>query len=307
MAALLSERRGRTGSKKLVSVKTVQRITDLFNRTGSVSPAAHRHGPPRKLSEFEEITILNCFLTKPGIFLDEVQEELLDKTGTWVSKSTICREAKRMGLTRKKMRRIASQRSEIARAHFMVQVENMSADTFIWVDETGSDKRNALRKYAYSLQGVTPINYCLYIPGKRISAISAMSTRGVEDVYLAEGGVDGDTFCDFIEKCLLPVLMPFNGSNPRSIVVIDNASIHHVQQVLQLIIGAGALLWFLPPYSPDLNPIEEVFSEVKSYLENNSVAYRLCDDPRLFVHAAFASVTQEHCLGYIEHAGYRIQ
>ena len=52
--------------------------------------------------------------------------------------------------------------------------------------------------------------------------------------------------------------------------------------------GAGALLWYLPPYSPDLNPIEVVFSEVKSYLENNSVAYRLSDNPRLFVHAAFA-------------------
>ena len=92
-----------------------------------------------------------------------------------------------MGLTRKKMRTIATQRSDIARTHFMVKVENMGADTFIWVDETGSDKRNALRKYAYSLRGVTPINHCLYTSGRRISAIFAISTRGVEDVYLAEG------------------------------------------------------------------------------------------------------------------------
>ena len=63
-------------------------------------------------------------------------------------------------------------------------------------------------------------------------------------------------FCDFIENCLLPLLMPFNGSNPRSIVVIDNASIHHVEKVVQLVSGVGALLWFLPLYSPDLNPIE---------------------------------------------------
>ena len=95
----------------------------------------------------------------------------------------------------------------------------MSADTFIWVDETGSDKRNALRKYAYSLRSVTPINYGLYTSGKLICVFSAISAKGVEDVYLAEGGVnDGDTFCDFIERCLPPVLMPFNGSNPRSIV-----------------------------------------------------------------------------------------
>jgi len=90
------------------------------------------------------------------MYLDEIEQELFDKTGTWISKSTICSEAKRMGLTRKKMRRIATQRSDIARAHFMVQVESTSADTFIWVDETGSDKCNVLRRYAYSLQSVTP-------------------------------------------------------------------------------------------------------------------------------------------------------
>lgn len=105
---------------------------------------------------------------------------------------------------------------------------------------------------------------------------------------------------------MLPVLMPFNGSNPRSIVVIDNASIHHIDEVVQLVSSVGALLWFLPPYSPDLNPIEPVFSQVKSYLNNNSVAYRISDNPRLFVHAAFTSVTHEHCLGHIEHAGYKL-
>ena len=58
---LLSGRTSRTGSKKVVSVKkTVQQITHLFNRTGSVSPAVQSHGPARKLSEFEELTVLGC-------------------------------------------------------------------------------------------------------------------------------------------------------------------------------------------------------------------------------------------------------
>ena len=71
-----------------------------------------------------------------------------------------------MGLNRKKRRKLASEWSDVARAMFMVQVETMHADTFIWADETGSDKCNALRKYAYSLRGVTHINYCLYTSGK---------------------------------------------------------------------------------------------------------------------------------------------
>ena len=86
-----------------VGVKTVQRITitNLFNRAGSVSPAIQSHSPARKPSEFEELTVLNCFLANPGIYLDEIQQELCDETGTWVSKSSICCEAKRMVLTKK--------------------------------------------------------------------------------------------------------------------------------------------------------------------------------------------------------------
>lgn len=146
----------------------------LYNPTGNVSPTAQKHGPQRILNEVEELMILNCFLGNPGVYLEEVQQHLFDKCGTWVSKSTLCREAKRMGLNRK-MREIASQRSDIARASFMGQVETMNTDMFVWVDETGSDKRNVMWHYAYTLRGVTPINYCLYIPGKRISAISALS------------------------------------------------------------------------------------------------------------------------------------
>ena len=97
----------------------------------------------------------------------------------------------------------------------------------------------------------------------------------------------------------MPVLVPFNGSNPHSIVVIDNASIYRIDKVLQLISGIGSLLWFLPPYNLDLNSTEPVFSPVKSCLKSNSVAYRICDNPRLFVCAAFSSVAQEQCLGHL--------
>lgn len=56
-------------------------------------------------------------------------------------------------------------------------------------------------------------------------------------------------------------MMPFDGVNPRSILIMDNASIHHVDRAQKLVDTAGCLLWFLPAYNPELNPIEEVFSE----------------------------------------------
>ena len=81
----------------------------------------------------------------------------------------------------------------------------------------------------------------------------------------------GKTFLDFI-RCLIPVLVPFDGVSPNSIVVMDNASIHHVDSVVETILSVGALVRFLPPYSPDMNPIEEVFGEVKHLLQTTLVS-----------------------------------
>ena len=63
--------------------------------------------------------------------------------------------------------------------------------------------------------------------------------------------VNGDVFEHFLCQCVLPLILPFDGNNPRSVVVMDNASIHHVERVCDIITGVGARLVILPPYSPD--------------------------------------------------------
>lgn len=80
-----------------------------------------------------------------------------------------------------------------------------------------------------------------------MSAITAMSMYGILDYSLAQGGVDADSFSEFIETCLLRHLMDFNGVNPHSIVIMDNASIHHAGNSVELIESIGALVVFLPP------------------------------------------------------------
>ena len=71
-----------------------------------------------------------------------------------------------------------------------------------------------------------------------------------------------------------------------------------------MITGVGALIRFLPPYSPDLMPLEEAFSQVKSFLQANDFAYLSTQSPRVIVSAAFSTISQQHCIGYIRHAGY---
>ena len=79
-----------------------------------------------------------------------------------------------------------------------------------------------------------------------------MGLSGMLDVYTTTGSVD-EVFLDFLEKSVLPLLLPFNGVNPHSVVLMDNASFHHTDRVVSLIQSTGALVHFIPP---DPNPIE---------------------------------------------------
>lgn len=287
-----------------VSHSTVERVVHLFKTTNDVTSVQEKHGPCRKLSEPEELILLQLFLRNPGIFLREVQEQLCSVTGKWVNCSTVCRTAKRLGLTRQKIKKVAMQQSDILRAQYMAEIEAFDADMLVFIDETGCDKRNSIRQFGYGIRGITPVAHHLLSYSKRISGIGIMSTRGIEDVYLVERSVNGDVFLQFIQRSLLNIIQPFDGNNPRSVVILDNASIHHVDEVCSLISAAGALIRFLPPYSPDLNPIEEVFSKVKGYLKENEIAYRATNEPRVIILSAFTSITPQDCVNYITHSGY---
>lgn len=105
-----------------------------------------------------------------------------------------------------------------------------------------------------------------------------MSTAGLLDVKTHTGTVDGKAFYDFVQTHLLPKLMPYNGTNPHSVVVFDNCAIHHVDAIVKSIEEVGALVYFLPPYSPDLNPIEELFSKVKTTLKSLEVTTAMYSD-----------------------------
>ena len=125
----------------------------------------------------------------------------------------------------------------------------------IFIDETGSDRRASIRRYGYSLRGKPLVCEKLLVRGKRVSAIACMSMNGMLDCKTIVGKVNGKVFYDFVQTSLLPHLMPFNGTNPHSVVVMDNCSIHHIHEIVAMRHEVGALVLFLPPYSPDYNPI----------------------------------------------------
>ena len=237
-----------TASVFYISERTVYRYLERFMLTGGVKKFTKKNGPDHILSEDEELYVVDLVLSSPGIYLREVQHKLLNHTGRWVHESTLCRTLRRNGMTRQKIEQTALQRSDVMRAEFIAEVMMVYKSSLcIWIDETGCDKRNALRRYGYGIRGHTPQNFHLKFRGKRYSALSILSKEGIEDTYITEGSVNGDIFMDFIQKQLVPILSPFDGHSPRSVVILDNASIHHVDTIIQAIISTGALLKFLPP------------------------------------------------------------
>ena len=202
-----------------------------------------------KLLLFKRYTVLRRTVNGNFILTPTVQ------LGLKFSAALICNFLKKSNFTRKKMQLIAAQRDEKLRSTFVIDVTIYVRRLIVFIDETGCDRRNAIRRYAYGLRGKPVRCQKLLVRGEHISAIAAMSVEGLLEVKIVRGGVTGEIFDDFVNKQLLFHLMSFNGSYPNSIGIMDNCSIHHTESVAQSFDDIGVIVHYLPPYSPDYNPI----------------------------------------------------
>lgn len=290
-----------------VDPSTACRINNLFLITGDVQPkmrAGMRREDIRKIDSNVELFIVGLILDEPKLYLSEVCKAVFDYSGVVVSEATICRLFRKYGITRKKIRRVALQQSAVLRGQFMADVLLYRREMFVWVDESGCDRRDTMRKYGYAIRGQTPVSKTFLVRGNRISVIAAICSEGLLAVEYYTGSVNGDVFYDYVAGTLIPQMNTFDGFSDKSIVIMDNCSIHHVQRVLQLFQSVGILVIFLPPYSPDFNPIEETFSYVKYYMKANDHLIQSLSNPLPVLKHAFNIVTCEQCNAWISHSGY---
>jgi transposase len=154
----------------------------------------------------------------------------------------------------------SSERDEQRRSAFREYVRGIASEKFVFVDECSTNISlspiYARAPRGERAHGKAPKNW-----GKNVSLICAIDPQeGVKPSMSVEGAVDSKAFESYIELLLVPKL------KSGQIVVMDNLSVHKSKRVERLIEEAGCELVFLPPYSPDFNPIEEAFSKVKSIL-----------------------------------------
>ena len=248
-----------------IAVSTAHRTYHIFEQTGDVIASKalcmkRFDTRQRKMGQEEELFVIGAILANSAMYMHEVCQEIRDVFGLSVSPPTFCRLLLSYGITRKKIRQVALQRSYSLRGAFRAQCSLFDPETFVFVDETGADHRSHIRRYGYALRGVTPEYRRPFVGhGLRVNAIMGISTVGVIAMEMTTSSVNADIFFDFVRGSLIPNMQQFNGTNPRSIAVMDNLSVHHTDEVVGLFDQAGIPIFFLPPYSPDLNPAEECF------------------------------------------------
>ena len=190
-----------------------------------------------------------------------------------------------------------SERVQLRRVEYKTEIEPEIASKLKFLDEAGSNLAMT-RLYGRGAKGERVIETVTQNYGENITMLAALSFSGIEAPMTINGAVDGIVFKVYVEEVLCPTL------EPGDIVVMDNLPAHKVAGIREMIEAIGARLIYLPPYSPDLNPIEKCWSKIKTYLRKAKARTR--DELEKALREALLLVTEEDAQGWFRSCGYAI-
>jgi transposase len=171
----------------------------------------------------------------------------------------------------------------------------LDPDGLVFIDETWATT-NMTRRYGRAARGqrlVAPVPHGHW---KTSTFVAGLRTSGLTAPFVVDGAMNGDVFRAYVEQVLAPTLAP------GDIVVLDNLSSHKVAGVREMIEARGASLVYLPPYSPDLNPIEQAFAKLKALLRK--IAARTVGALWDALGNLLDRFTPQECANYLVNAGY---
>jgi transposase len=278
-----------------VAVSTAVGWVRRRRETGSVAPGKMGGHRPKAISGEHRAWLLQRIkrdFTLRGLVVELAERGLkVDYRSVWefvhaeklsFKKSVVAGERDRPDVARRRARWIKYQ-------------DRVEPERLVFIDETWTRTDMApLRGWAP--RGCRLTTKVPHGRWKTMTFLAALRHDRIEAPWFIEGPIDGDSFRLYVEKILLPTL------RPGDIVVMDNLGSHRGKVVRQLIRSTGAKLFFLPKYSPDLNPIEQVFAKLKHFLRKaaartvEAVCLAIGETPHLF--------TPEQCSRYLANSGY---
>jgi transposase len=169
------------------------------------------------------------------------------------------------------------------------------AGQYVFVDESGVTT-DLLRRYARGPRGERVSDHTPCSHWQTHTVVAALRLTEMSATAVFDGPIDNVTFRAYVEQVLVPAL------RPGDVVVLDNLVAHKQPEVREAIEQAGAHLRFLPPYSPDFNPIELAFAKLKAFLR--AARPRTFDQVCQLIATALGLFMPDECTNYIKHCGY---
>ena len=181
-----------------------------------------------------------------------------------------------------------------ARADWSEMIKRCEADKLVFLDESGVNT-DMSRRYGRAIGGERSVDKAPLNTPANTTILSSIRLNGETAYTIYSGGTTRDKFLDYLRNTLIPTL------HEGDIVIMDNMRTHHVKEVQTLLQGAGMKLLYLPAYSPDLNPIENMWSKIKAILRKLKI--RLLSQLPQGITEAFSLIHPSDCVGWFSAAG----
>jgi transposase len=279
-----------------VNVRWIRKLIVRRRETGSLAPSPHRGGPPPRFTPEIDERLREFIAEHADATLKEIREGLpLD-----VSLNAISKALRRLGFTRKKKVTHATERDrpdvQAKRRTWMRQRRKWNAKKLVFVDETGVStqlqRTSGRAPRGVRVTGAVPENHY-----HASTLAGAMRWNGQTTGLVYDGGTDVATLLTFVERQLAPLL------KKGDVVIWDNLQAHKSPVVRDAIERCGATIRMLPPYSPDWNPIEKLWSKAKAFLRG--AAARTKETLLDALKQALDTIRPQDIQHWFEHCGYR--
>lgn len=273
----------------------------LFREQGSITPKAHGGGrdpliPDARLDEFKTLVGSHADAT-----LDEFVDVVLREMHLSVSRATVSRTCSRARLTFKKKTPYAEEQDSPhvieETKRFLKEIEGVASKDLVFGDQMGTNLAMT-PTHGRAEAGERVVEAVPKKRGKNLSTMGAMGYQGLVALLMVEGSFNADRVYEFFQMHLVPNL------KQGQVVVLDNARIHKKREteLRALLAEKGCRLVFLPPYSPEWNPIENAWSKVKHLVRKAKA--RTKEALRQVIEHATSAITPQNSAGWFLNCGY---
>jgi transposase len=277
-----------------VSTAFVRRLQQRFRPTGSLAPLPGGRGPACKLAGREE-ALRQAVRAHP----DATPAEHRDRLKLPVWRVTVWRTLRRLRLTRKKKSTHAAEqdRPDVAEARrqWPEKLAGVDPKDLVFLAETGANTARQ-RTHGYGPKGERVVAAAPLQGWQAVTFVGALTAGGLVAPWAMEGARNGEWFLAYVEQVLVPAV------RPGMVVVMDNLPCHKVAGVAEAIRSAGCRLEYLPPYSPDRNPIEKASSKLQRALRD--WAARTVEEVYEALRQLISRCSPAESLNYFRHCGY---